>query len=86
LRPEGLEPPTIGSEDREEKLVNPGNIGIYGDSEGSLTPQLTPESRNTGQGEPAPLPPDLAEVLAVWSTLPEHIRRAIVALVKTAKP
>jgi hypothetical protein len=29
--------------------------------------------------------PDLARVIQAWSTLPDHIRKAILALVETAK-
>jgi hypothetical protein len=33
--------------------------------------------------QPAPLPPDIAEIVASWAQLPEHIKAAVMALVKT---
>jgi hypothetical protein len=50
------------------------------------TPVCT-ESANLPLAEHMPAPradPNLARVLDAWPTLPEHIRRAIVALVGTA--
>jgi hypothetical protein len=35
---------------------------------------------------PAPLDPDLARVVDAWPHLPEPIRRAMLALIGTAKP
>jgi hypothetical protein len=40
------------------------------------------ESPKTGQIQPQELRADLAEVVAVWPELPEHIKRAIKALVE----
>ena len=48
-----------------------------------LTPQLTPESPKQGQIDTSELPPDLAEIVAVWPELPAHIKAAIKALVQT---
>jgi hypothetical protein len=42
-----------------------------------LTPQLTPE----GKIDTLELPADLAEIVSVWSGLPEHIRQTIKTLV-----
>jgi hypothetical protein len=47
-----------------------------------LTPQLTPKSPKQGQIDTQNLPPDLAEIVAVWPQLPEHIKAAIKALVQ----
>jgi hypothetical protein len=51
---------------------------------------LTPESPKQGKTDTQDLPPDLAEIVAVWPVLPEHIRAAIKALVQahhsTEKP
>jgi len=48
-----------------------------------LTPQLTPESPKRGEIDTQTLPADLARIVAAWPNLPEHIKAAIVALVKT---
>jgi hypothetical protein len=50
-----------------------------------LTPQWTPESPNQGEIDTSELPPDLAEIVAVWPNLPEHIKAAIKALIQTHK-
>ena len=49
-----------------------------------LTPQLTPKSQKQGKIDPSNLPEDLAEIVAVWPELPEHIKQAIRALAKTS--
>jgi len=41
------------------------------------------ENLKTGQHRPQELPSDLAEIVAVWPELPEHIKAAINALVQT---
>jgi hypothetical protein len=41
------------------------------------TPQLTPRGQKQGE-----MPPELAEIVAVWSRLPEHIRQTIMTLVR----
>jgi hypothetical protein len=48
-----------------------------------LTPQLTPKSPKQGENDTTPLPPDLAEIVAVWPELPGHIKAAIKALIQT---
>jgi len=48
-----------------------------------LTPQWIPENPKQGEIDTKKLPSDLAEIVAVWSGLPEHIKAAIKALVQT---
>jgi hypothetical protein len=48
-----------------------------------LTPQLTPEYQNQGEIDTKKIPADLAEIVAVWPELPEHIKAAIKALIHT---
>jgi hypothetical protein len=43
-----------------------------------------PGGSSTGSSNPADLPPDLAQLVTSWATLPEHIRAAVLALVNTA--
>jgi len=43
------------------------------------------EKPKTGKIDTSELPPDLAEIVAVWLELPEHIKAAIKALVETHK-
>jgi hypothetical protein len=49
-----------------------------------LTPQWTPENSKSVQDRPATLPPALAEIVAAWPKLPEHIKAAIRALANTS--
>jgi hypothetical protein len=44
--------------------------------------QLTPKSQKQGQIDTQNLARDLAEIVAVWPQLPEHIKAAIKALVR----
>jgi hypothetical protein len=48
-----------------------------------LTPQLTPKKQKQDKIDTPELPPDLAELIALWPELPEHIKAAIKALVQT---
>jgi len=54
-------------------------------SKTQLTPQLTPESPKQGKIDTSELPADLAEIVAVWPELPEHIKAAIRALIQIYK-
>jgi hypothetical protein len=45
---------------------------------------LTPESPKQAQIDTRNLPSDLAQIVAAWPNLPEYIKAAIMALVKTA--
>jgi hypothetical protein len=57
----------------------PENLGNLANSEkgAALPPTFSTNNPKIG--------PDLARVIEAWSTLPGHIRKAILALVETAK-
>jgi len=42
-------------------------------------------SHKTSENQAQKLPADLAEIVAVWPKLPEHIKQAIRALIKTVQ-
>jgi hypothetical protein len=44
---------------------------------------LTPKTPKQGKIDTSGLPPDLAEIVAVWPELPEHIKAAIKAMIET---
>ncbi len=79
----GLEPPTFGSVDRRPKNVSPEKTKTCETSKTQLTPQLTPKTQQQGEIDTSELSSDLAEIVAVWPELPEHIKAAIKALVQT---
>jgi hypothetical protein len=47
-----------------------------------LTPQLTPNSQKQPEIDTEDLPDDLAEVVAAWPELPEHIKKTIKTLIE----
>jgi hypothetical protein len=48
-----------------------------------LTPQLTPKSPKQPKIDTSELPSDLAEIVAVWPELPEHIKQTIMVLLRS---
>ena len=52
-------------------------------SKEQLTPQLTPKSRKQGKIDILELPSDVAEIVAVWPSLPEHIKQTIITLARS---
>ncbi len=77
----GFEPPTHGFSVRCSKNVNADKTKTCENTKEQLTPQLTPDSQKQAQNTPLGLPADLADIVGAWSTLPEHVRQAIVTLV-----
>ena len=65
------------------KSVSTAKTKTCESSKTPLTPQLTPKSQKQGKIDTSELPPDLAEIVAVWPELPGHIKAAIKALVQT---
>ena len=85
LRPRGLEPLAFGLGNRCCKNAKPAKTKTCKSTKEQLTPQLTPKSQKQGKIDISKLPSDLAEIVAVWPDLPEHIKAAIKALVQTHK-
>jgi len=83
MRLKVFEPLTFGSVGRRSKNITAEKTKTCKNTKEQLTPQLTPKSPKQGKIDPSELPPDLAEIVAVWPELPEHIKAAIKALVQT---
>jgi len=49
-----------------------------------VTPQMTPEIQARTAAKQNSLIPDLAESVAAWPKMPEHIKAAVLALVRTS--
>jgi hypothetical protein len=79
----GFEPTTPGLQNQCLRNSTHYDTSTYIHVKSELTPQLTPEIRKQGQIDTFGLPADPAEILAAWPRLPEHIRAAIMALVRT---
>jgi hypothetical protein len=50
-----------------------------------LTHQLTPEYPKEAKNQVQNLPDDLAKIVEIWPELPEHIKAAVMPLVRTVK-
>ena len=82
-RPAGLEPATFGLGNRCSKNTSPDKTKTCESSKEHLTLQLTPKSQKQAEIDTQNLSSDLAEIVAVWPELPEHIKAAIKALIRT---
>jgi hypothetical protein len=83
----GFEPGNNGFANRDMETLCTEWQSTYDDSESTLTPQLTPvpEEALTLEEIAACVPdPDLAVVVELWDTLPEHVRAALRALAEAA--
>ncbi len=72
-RPEGVEPPTVGSEVRCHADVTAETTNDC-ESRDSVLPDSLPDSLQSD--------PDLASIVRAWPTLPEPIRAGILATVR----
>ena len=75
----GFEPPTHGFSVLCRKNTNPDKTKTCE----TTKEQLTPKTQKQGKNDTQNLPADLAEIIAVWPQLPEAIRSAIVAIVRS---
>ena len=79
-RPGGLEPPIFGFEVRDSKNTSPEKVNTCEIPK----EQLTPKNPKRSKIDTSELPADLTEIVTIWPKLPEYIKAAITALVKTA--
>ncbi len=70
-----------GFQDRRSENASAEKTKTCETAETQLTPQLTPNSRKHPEIDTQNLPPDLAEIVAIWPELPEHIKAAVKATV-----
>jgi hypothetical protein len=81
-RPAGLEPAAFEFEVRDSENTSPEQTKTCKISKERSTPQLTPKYQKRDENQLRNVPTDLAEIVAVWPELPEHIKAAIKALVQ----
>ena len=77
--------PYDGLANRCSQIITPEITSSCKVAKTALTPQLTPEYQKQGKIDTQKLPDDLAEIVAAWPELPEHIKAAIKALIQTHK-
>ena len=85
-RPEGLEPPTLGSEDCSPDALKSISSKDLRQAANGEVPTVVPSSSHADSGPFSPPlgDPDLARVMAVWPRLAEAIKAGILALVQAA--
>ena len=69
---------------RYHKNISHHNTTTCKTAKTQLTPQLTPKSQKQAKIDTSELPPDLAEIVAVWPELPEPVKAGVLAMVKAA--
>ncbi len=79
-RPAGLEPATFGFEVRNDKNITPEETKACESAKEPLTLKRTPK-RKKEKFNTSELSPDLAELVAIWPGLPEHIKQTIRTIV-----
>ena len=76
----GFEPANNGFANRRLENTTPAKAKTCELSKEPLTPQWTPKPPKQGKIDTSELPPDLVKMVAVWPSLPEHIKAAIKVL------
>ncbi len=88
--PRGIEHNSTNNDSNITYNSNPVKRWPESGTDSAKTPKIRPESqqvsnskntRKQAKGQVPELPDDLADIVEVWSTLPEHVRQAIVTLV-----
>ena len=85
MPPERFELPTYGLETRRGDDVSSDKKGVYEDSEREWTPQWTPVDQKTEGKNEQDQSADLDEIISLWGTLSENVRKAILILVKASE-
>ncbi len=86
VRPEGFEPPTLGSEDRCASDVKPSKTKDLRQPPKGEVPTVVPSSLRSDSG-PFPAASDdpvLAQITAGWADLPKAVKTGLLALIQAA--